>query len=212
MTLLDNDVTEGGAMEDEAPRSKRRRAATREQLISSAEASFLARGYHGSSVGWLASEAGFTTGAVYSSVGDKARLFLAVLDRRSDRQLETWRAAAASANPEREVSLLLRRQLEEPQAREWHSAYFEFVAVAVRDPELQAALSELLDRSFKGLLEALEPLTRDASIPAKDFAELIHATTNGLGLVASIHNRNDVFDLMPLLISKLRAPDPEQEA
>jgi AcrR family transcriptional regulator len=199
-------------MQSPAGRSTRRRAATREQLINSAEASFLERGFHGSSVGWLAGEAGFTTGAVYSSVGDKARLFLAVVERRSDRQLETWRAAAASADPEREVSRLLRRQLEEPQARNWSSAYFEFVAVAVRDPELRAALADLLDRSAEGLKEALEPLTRDSSLSAEDFAELVHAVTNGLGLVAAIHDRTDVFDLMPVLLSKLRTPAREEEA
>lgn len=182
----------------------RRRSITREQLMNSAEASFLSRGYHGSTVEWLAAEAGYTTGAVYSSHGGKAGLFLAVLERRSDRQIEDWRAAAASADPEKEVSRLLRNQLEDPKALAWTSTYLEFFALAVRDPKLRKALAALLDRSLEGLAEALEPLSRNSSVPPLEFAELVRSASNGLAISATVHDRTDLFDLMSTLVSRLR--------
>src|SRR5256885_16780161 len=73
------------------------RAVTRSRLLAAAEEMFLTRGFGGASVDAVAHAAGFTTGAVYSNFGGKADLFLAVLERSTERDLDTVRAAMAAA-------------------------------------------------------------------------------------------------------------------
>ena len=51
-------------------------------LLAAARRVFLARGYHGSTLDAIASEAGFSKGVVYSQFESKSDLFLALLDER----------------------------------------------------------------------------------------------------------------------------------
>lgn len=187
----------------------RRRSVTREQLLISAEACFLDRGFQGSSVEWLAAEAGYTPGAIYSSFGDKAGLFLAVLERRAEAQLEQWRKAAASPDAEYEVSKMLEQQLTDDEWMRWSSAYYEFYAFAVREPEVMSAFKALFQYSGKGVGAALETLAARSSIPAEDFIQLVRAATNGLSLIALLDDRTDVSNLMATLLTSLRAPAPD---
>jgi AcrR family transcriptional regulator len=57
-------------------------ARTRARLVQSAEKVFLKRGYIAASIGQIARQAGYTTGAVYSNFDSKEDLGLAVLERR----------------------------------------------------------------------------------------------------------------------------------
>ncbi|MGD1058555.1 MAG: helix-turn-helix domain-containing protein, partial [Solirubrobacteraceae bacterium] len=52
------------------------RANTRERLLVAARSVFARSGFHGASVDEIASEAGFSTGALYSNFGGKEDLFL----------------------------------------------------------------------------------------------------------------------------------------
>ncbi len=192
------------------PRAQRQ-AVIRDELIASAEECFLERGFQGSSVAWLASKAGYSTGAIYSGFGDKAGLFLAVLERRAQRQIEMWRAAASSPNAERELSKLLKRQLADDAQLRWTSAYFEFYAFAVREPAVLSAFKELFRRGGKELASALEPLSGRSSIPPGDFVPLVRAASNGLGLVALLDDTTDVSSLMATLLGALHgSPDSSE--
>ncbi|TDC53259.1 TetR/AcrR family transcriptional regulator [Jiangella ureilytica] len=185
-------------------RSKgRRRAATREQVLTSAETGFLERGFHGASVEWLASRAGYTTGAIYSSFRDKAGLFLAVLERRHQAQIELWRAAAAADDAEHAVVALVKGQIEDPMYLRWFIAYHEFLASSMRDPELRSTLRTQF-RHFSHEFEvAMQPLASSSSLPAKEFAELVRAASNGLALFEVIEQTDDRADLMTALLARL---------
>src|ERR1700721_2714164 len=57
------------------------RANTRERLLSAARSAFARSGFHGASVEEIASEAGFSTGALYSNFDGKEDLFLVLMER-----------------------------------------------------------------------------------------------------------------------------------
>ena len=64
-----------------------RREQTRQELLTAAEACFVSRGFHASSVDQVAERAGYTKGAVYSNFAAKEDLFFAVYARRVDQVL-----------------------------------------------------------------------------------------------------------------------------
>src|SRR5277367_5958465 len=57
------------------------RANTRERLLAAARSVFAGSGFHGASVEEIASEAGFSTGALYSNFEGKEDLFLVLMER-----------------------------------------------------------------------------------------------------------------------------------
>src|SRR5580693_5793173 len=60
------------------------RAQTRDRLLTAARGVFARSGFHGASVEEIASEAGFSTGALYSNFDGKEDLFLALMEREID--------------------------------------------------------------------------------------------------------------------------------
>src|SRR5271165_1295252 len=60
------------------------RANTRERLLLAARRVFARSGFHGASVEEIASEAGFSTGALYSNFSGKEDLFLVLMEREID--------------------------------------------------------------------------------------------------------------------------------
>src|SRR3979411_882686 len=60
------------------------KANTRERLLVAARRVFARAGFHGASVEEIASEAGFSTGALYSNFGGKEDLFLVLMEREID--------------------------------------------------------------------------------------------------------------------------------
>src|SRR5258707_13369469 len=57
------------------------KANTRERLLAAARRVFARSGFHGASVEEIASEAGFSTGALYSNFDGKEDLFLVLMER-----------------------------------------------------------------------------------------------------------------------------------
>ena len=57
------------------------KAITRERLLDAARSVFARGGFHGASVEEIASEAGFSTGALYSNFEGKEDLFLVLMER-----------------------------------------------------------------------------------------------------------------------------------
>ena len=69
------------------------RANTRERLLASARVAFARSGFHGASVDEIASEAGFSTGALYSNFDGKEDLFLVLMEREIDKHAREITAA-----------------------------------------------------------------------------------------------------------------------
>jgi AcrR family transcriptional regulator len=159
----------------------------REAVIDAAATVFLRDGFQAATVRRIASEAGMTTGAVYSSFEGKADLFLAVLHEKLDPQLgvmyETARDAppgALGARVGREFSTYVK------QRRRWLILLIEFWAQAAREPksrrmfdrrheELRTVISETLE-------ERAARLGLPLTLPARELATILIALTNGFAV------------------------------
>src|SRR5215207_4620791 len=100
---------------------------TRERLLAAAATVFARRGYHRATVEEIASEAGFTIGALYSNFGGKEDLFLALADRQVEERVAQVSAiadAAESDEPGRDAAERLRSFLERDP--EWPLLFYEF--------------------------------------------------------------------------------------
>jgi len=147
------------------------RANTRERLLAAARIVFARSGFHGASVEEVASEAGFSTGALYSNFEGKEDLFLVLMEREIDehaRQVaEAVRARASVAERaaggarqwmttiEREPELLL--------------LFMEFWAYGVRDRTLTALIAD-----------GVRDFDLELAIPAEQLAIAIDALADGI--------------------------------
>ncbi len=105
------------------------KAHTRARLLDAARTVFARGGYHGSSVELIASEAGFSTGALYSNFDGKEDLFLALMGREIDAHARELATAVES-----------RRSVAERAtggARQW-------MIMIEREPELLLLFMEFL--------------------------------------------------------------------
>src|SRR4051812_6662811 len=88
-----------------APTRAERQARTRTELIDAAERLFTGEGFHATSLGAVADEAGYTKGAVYSNFASKEDLFFAVYERRVESFLPELEGALAATGDIREALL-----------------------------------------------------------------------------------------------------------
>jgi AcrR family transcriptional regulator len=114
-------------------------------VLEAAERLFLTRGYTRVTVEDIAGKAGFTRGAVYSSFAGKDEIFVALIDARFDRQLDSaWETLSASLASEDRLAALGRWMAAEiERSRDWSTAEIEFAAHAAGKPELRARLAEM---------------------------------------------------------------------
>ncbi len=165
------------------------KARTRDGLVDAARRVFLERGYHGATLEAVAAEAGFSTGAVYSTFrGGKADLFLAVLDAHLEervRQMETVVAGAESAAAH---AGHLARQFAALSGhdRGWAPLVIEFWAHAARDAGLRdqfAARHEALKAAIARMIdETLARTGQRLALPTATVATAAAALANGFTL------------------------------
>jgi AcrR family transcriptional regulator len=159
----------------------------RQAVVDAAAKVFLRDGFQRASVRRIASEAGMTTGAVYSSFEGKADLFLAVLEEKLDPRLAEMFEAARKAPAGRagsrvgaEFSAYLK------QRRRWLILLIEFWAQAAADPKSR----RMFERRHQGLRTAVaatleERATRlgiPPALPAEELATVLIALTNGFAV------------------------------
>src|SRR4029077_4475814 len=121
-------------------RQRPTRAQTRQRLLQAAGEVFAQRGYDRASLDDIATAAGLTKGAVYSSFAGKDDLFYALMRERIDERL-----ALATEAVERQATVgAMTRDAGSGLAelmssqRDWHLLFIEFWARAVRDPALHS--------------------------------------------------------------------------
>src|SRR5271167_1489674 len=115
------------------------RANTRERLLGAARTVFARSGFHGASVEEIASEAGYSTGALYSNFDGKEDLFLALMEREIEEHArEIAAAVAAEASVAERASGGARQWMamieREPEAL---LLFMEFWAYGVRDVRMR---------------------------------------------------------------------------
>src|ERR1700760_3962088 len=136
------------------------KANTRERLLAAARNAFASSGFHGASVEEIASDAGFSTGALYSNFDGKEDLFLVLMEREIEEHASELAAAvrARSTVAERATG----------GARQWMSMierepellllFMEFWAYGVRDPQVRPKVAA----RFAQMREVLTSLIADA--------------------------------------------------
>ena len=159
---------------------------TRERVLAAAAKVFARRGYHRATVDEIASEAGFTIGALYSNFTGKEELFLALADRQVGQRAEEIRAIADAAEGDgdasSEAAARFRSFLEADP--DWPLLFYEFWSLSVRNPELQGELAKRRDLIRDALAETLERVAKrhgfKLRFPAPVLATAIAASLNGL--------------------------------
>jgi AcrR family transcriptional regulator len=210
------------ARRSRAPRRLTReesRAETRERLLRAARDVFARRGFHGATVEEIASEAGFSTGALYSNFDGKEDLFLVLMEREIDEHAREI-AEAVATRP----SLAERAA---GGARQWMAMierepdvlllFMEFWAYGVRDPavrpevarrfaQIRAVLTRLID-------DGLRELELELTLPADQLAVAIDALGDGIAR-QKLADPNAVPDelmgrVLALLLSAATRPAPK---
>jgi AcrR family transcriptional regulator len=158
---------------------------TRERVVEAAARVFARRGYHRATVDEIASEAGFTIGALYSNFSGKEDLFLAIADRQVEERVAEVAAiggAADGGEPGKDAAEQLRTFLERDP--DWPLLFYEFWSLSVRNPELQDELAKRRDAIRDALAETLERVAKRHGFrlrfSAPVLATAIAASLNGL--------------------------------
>jgi AcrR family transcriptional regulator len=160
---------------------------TRDALVAAAARVFFRRGFQGAGLREIASEAGLTTGAVYSNFDGKADLFLAVLEENIDPRLAAMYEAARAA-PQRRLGAAVGEEFAAyvKQQRRWLTLLIEFWAQAARDPKLRPKFAErhgkLQSAIAKVLTERAARLGVPLALPADQLATVLIALTNGMAV------------------------------
>jgi AcrR family transcriptional regulator len=142
-----------------------RREQTRQELVSAAEACFVSRGFHASSVDEVAERAGYTKGAVYSNFASKEDLFFAVYERRVDQVLTEVAPGLRQLGAERAFDELAAGAMHRRDPDDgWRAVFFEFWAHVVRHPELRERFAAIHARFLEPLADAVRQLADDRGL------------------------------------------------
>jgi AcrR family transcriptional regulator len=156
---------------------------TRERVIGAAEALFVERGFHASSVGDIAAAAGFTKGAVYSNFASKEDLFFAVYERRVELRVAEMERVLAEAHDVLaglDAIALATARRRGTSEDGWLAVFFEFWAHVIRRPALRERFAEIHTRAQAPLVAALERHTGRPD--ARTLAVAAYAMQLGLAL------------------------------
>ena len=162
------------------------KANTRERLLAAARSVFARGGFHGASVEEIASEAGFSTGALYSNFEGKEDLFLVLMEREIE---EHAREIAAAVRAQASVA-----DRATGGAQQWMTMierepevlllFMEFWAYGVRDetvrPKVAARFAQVRELLTKLIAEAVREFYLMLAIPAEQLAIAIDALADGI--------------------------------
>jgi len=161
------------------------RAVTRARLLEAAAAVFSERGFEAASLDEVATEAGLTKGAIYSSFSSKEQLFFEVIEARWHERLAAARLVETDSGPAAGHALGERLAAFTADDPNWHLAFLEFWAASVRGE--RAYVQELRERrrDFRDVIEA-ELVRAGVDDHAEQLAVLILALSNGLAVERAI--------------------------
>ena len=180
-----------------------RSAQTRGELLDAAQRRFFDAGYHATTLDDVADDAGYTKGAVYSTFGSKAGLFLALFDDIVDRRLAAARAIIeGDSGSDATLQALADQPAEERNAR-FLLLSIEFWVHAAREPALLAQFSERYRRLRTSLAELAPP---DSPLEPQRWALVTLALSNGFALERLIDPDGVPDDLMADAQARLLRP------
>jgi AcrR family transcriptional regulator len=162
------------------------KANTRERLLAAARGTFAKNGFHGASVEEIASQAGFSTGALYSNFDGKEDLFLVLMEREID---EHAREIARAVRDRASVA-----ERATGGARQWMTMierepellllFMEFWAYGVRDadvrPKVAARFAQVRRMLTQLIRDGVREFELELEIPAEQLAVAIDALADGI--------------------------------
>ena len=180
-----------------------RSAQTRGELLDAAQRRFFRAGYHATTLDDIADDAGYTKGAVYSTFGSKAGLFLALFDDIVEQRLAATRSIIETGSgPEASLQALADQPAQDRNAR-FLLLSIEFWVHAAREPELLAAFSERYRRLRTSLAELAPP---GSPLEPQRWALVTLALSNGFALERLIDPDGVPDDLMADVQARLFEP------
>ncbi|HMD51115.1 MAG TPA: TetR/AcrR family transcriptional regulator [Solirubrobacteraceae bacterium] len=162
------------------------RANTRDRLLGAARSVFARSGFHGASVEEIASEAGFSTGALYSNFDGKEDLFLVLMEREIDEHArEIADAVRAQASVAERATGGARRWMtmidREPDVL---LLFMEFWAYGVRDaevrPKVAARFAQMRQVLTQLIADSVQEFDLELALPAEQLAVTIDAIADGI--------------------------------
>ena len=206
-----------------------RSSATRERIIDAALETLEEDGFAEASARTIAARGGFNQALIFYHFGSVEGLLFEAFSRRSDEQVERYRAAAADVSSLSDLVGIARRLHSEDMASGHVTAVVQLMAAATHADRGRA----LLDR-FDGWIGIVEDALRRAAaatpvasvVPYREGAYAIAAMFLGIELLARLDPERSeaerVFDMMaavaglaeqlgPILAQALPAPEPMPE-
>jgi AcrR family transcriptional regulator len=156
-------------------------------VLAAARRVFLARGYHGATLDEIAEEAGFSRGVVQSRFGNKADLFLALLEERIDERAAENARLAEGLGGTQGVRVLRENAASRNRAElDWGLLLIEFRVHAARDPELNARYAAAHARTRQALARVVTAVYQRAGqlppLPPDQMAQMILTIEAGVRL------------------------------
>jgi AcrR family transcriptional regulator len=162
-------------------------ASSRRQILDAARRVFACRGYEGASIGEIASEAGFSKGALYWNFASKEELFFALLDELDD-QLRPLISSSTAAPEKLDTPEQLSRDLAGvlAGAHDLVLLFHEYSALAVRDPTVAERYAkrnaQLRSELASSLAAHYAAVGLPLSIPVEHIATTVMALVDGLSI------------------------------
>ncbi|MFV8131399.1 TetR/AcrR family transcriptional regulator [Streptomyces syringium] len=188
------------------------RELTREQLLRSAAELFAEQGVNGTSVEQIVERAGYTRGAFYGNFKGKHELVLALLEQRTQRELEEVRAMSRQSGSFDEMIEHLRSWHGERDRNlaGWLALRTELWLYGLRDrPELLPVLADRERRTRAAMAQGLEQGFADRGVttpaPVELLALIVHALDDGLSIQRVLSpadsSTDTVVDVVELLMT-----------
>ena len=162
------------------------KANTRERLLDAARSVFASRGFRGASVEEIASEAGFSTGALYSNFDGKEDLFLVLMEREIAEHLREISDAvqARESVAERAAGGARRWMTMIEREPELLLLFTEFWAYGVRDaqvrPKVAARFAQVRELLTRLIADGVREFDLELRMPAEQLAVAIDALADGI--------------------------------
>lgn len=173
-------------------RTRPTRAQTRARILAAALEVFGDRGIAASTVSDVAAAAGMTKGAVYSSFASKDELVLAMMEEHAMQRLSAALAVFAEADDLHAAISRVGSVLVDAIRSDavWHRLLAEYFALTHHDPSTRLALRDRRREARGSVARALTRLSENLGVPlplpADQFAVVLFAISNGLGIEAGI--------------------------
>jgi AcrR family transcriptional regulator len=192
---------------------ERRREHTRGLLRKSAEEVFARKGFEVAALEDIAEAAGFSRGTIYSHFGNKAELFLAVIDEQRQQFLDGFADVIASFEQldDLDVDELAARwgALIEAGGANRAALGYEFTLYLLRNPDARERVAMQREETARSLAEYISEgaarLGGGLSTPALDLARVILAANDGVTLSSLVDGAAVYRSFLQMVVSHIVA-------